>query len=846
MELDLGRVEEQPTDTVPGFRQMLEQTMPSLYEHTCSPGVRGGFFQRIERGTWAGHVIEHVAIELQQLIGHDVTYGKTITQKEPGVYHVVYRYKNEAVGLLAGEMALGIVQDLYRGQTTDITPLVAELHRRDAATRLGPSTQSIVTEAKRRGIPHLRLNEHSYVQLGQGKYQRRIVATLMDDTSALGTEIAASKGWTKQILEDHGIPVPRGQVVSSIDEAIEAAERLGYPVVIKPINGNHGRGISANLSRVEELIEAFDKAAQISRRVVIERYLVGFDYRLLVIDHRLVAAALREPAHVVGDGRSSIEELVDEINRHPHRGEGHEKILTRISWDSESDAVLKLQGKNQYDIPAEGEIVYVKQTANLSSGGTAIAVTDHVHPTIRDMAERISRLIGLNVMGIDLIAPAIDRPLEAGSAGVVEVNAGPGFRMHLSPCSGESVNVAAPVVDMLFPKGRPHSVPICAVTGTNGKTTTTRLIAHIMASAGYHVGMATTDGVKIGETIILRGDYSGPVAAQTILRDPTIDLAVLEVARGGILRRGLGFHKCDVGVLLNVTADHLGLGGIDTVEQLARVKSTVTETVRRDGWAVFNVDDPQTEQVMERSRAKRFLFSKDPEQPRLLENLERGLMNVTLLDDQVVIQRPEGNERVLAVSDIPITFSGRAMFNTENVLAAVASATALGADIETIRRGLRSFHPSPEQSAGRMNLIDLGSFKVLIDYGHNEAALKSLAEFLKQMKAKRIIRMAAGVGDRSDEAIYTFGLASAVPGDVFILTDPSPRGRVPGETPEIIKQAIVSRGVAPENVHIELREKQATELALGMAEAGDLVVLQVENVAQVTKDVLAFKQKLTS
>lgn len=846
MELDLGRVEEQPTDTVPGFRQMLEQTMPSLYEHTCSPGVRGGFFQRIERGTWAGHVIEHVAIELQQLIGHDVTYGKTITQKEPGVYHVVYRYKNEAVGLLAGEMALGIVQDLYRGQTTDITPLVAELHRRDAATRLGPSTQSIVTEAKRRGIPHLRLNEHSYVQLGQGKYQRRIVATLMDDTSALGTEIAASKGWTKQILEDHGIPVPRGQVVSSIDEAIEAAERLGYPVVIKPINGNHGRGISANLSRVEELIEAFDKAAQISRRVVIERYLVGFDYRLLVIDHRLVAAALREPAHVVGDGRSSIEELVDEINRHPHRGEGHEKILTRISWDSESDAVLKLQGKNQYDIPAEGEIVYVKQTANLSSGGTAIAVTDHVHPTIRDMAERISRLIGLNVMGIDLIAPAIDRPLEAGSAGVVEVNAGPGFRMHLSPCSGESVNVAAPVVDMLFPKGRPHSVPICAVTGTNGKTTTTRLIAHIMASAGYHVGMATTDGVKIGETIILRGDYSGPVAAQTILRDPTIDLAVLEVARGGILRRGLGFHKCDVGVLLNVTADHLGLGGIDTVEQLARVKSTVTETVRRDGWAVFNVDDPQTEQVMERSRAKRLLFSKDPEQPRLLENLERGLMNVTLLDDQVVIQRPEGNERVLAVSDIPITFSGRAMFNTENVLAAVASATALGADIETIRRGLRSFHPSPEQSAGRMNLIDLGSFKVLIDYGHNEAALKSLAEFLKQMKAKRIIRMAAGVGDRSDEAIYTFGLASAVPGDVFILTDPSPRGRVPGETPEIIKQAIVSRGVAPENVHIELREKHATELALGMAEAGDLVVLQVENVAQVTKDVLAFKQKLTS
>lgn len=846
MELDLGRVEEQPTDTVPGFRQMLEQTMPSLYEHTCSPGVRGGFFQRIERGTWAGHVIEHVAIELQQLIGHDVTYGKTITQKEPGVYHVVYRYKNEAVGLLAGEMALGIVQDLYRGQTTDITPLVAELHRRDAATRLGPSTQSIVTEAKRRGIPHLRLNEHSYVQLGQGKYQRRIVATLMDDTSALGTEIAASKGWTKQILEDHGIPVPRGQVVSSIDEAIEAAERLGYPVVIKPINGNHGRGISANLSRVEELIEAFDKAAQISRRVVIERYLVGFDYRLLVIDRRLVAAALREPAHVVGDGRSSIEELVDEINRHPHRGEVHEKILTRISWDSESDAVLKLQGKNQYDIPAEGEIVYVKQTANLSSGGTAIAVTDHVHPTIRDMAERISRLIGLNVMGIDLIAPAIDRPLEAGSAGVVEVNAGPGFRMHLSPCSGESVNVAAPVVDMLFPKGRPHSVPICAVTGTNGKTTTTRLIAHIMASAGYHVGMATTDGVKIGETIILRGDYSGPVAAQTILRDPTIDLAVLEVARGGILRRGLGFHKCDVGVLLNVTADHLGLGGIDTVEQLARVKSTVTETVRRDGWAVFNVDDPQTEQVMERSRAKRLLFSKDPEQPRLLENLERGLMNVTLLDDQVVIQRPEGNERVLAVSDIPITFSGRAMFNTENVLAAVASATALGADIETIRRGLRSFHPSPEQSAGRMNLIDLGSFKVLIDYGHNEAALKSLAEFLKQMKAKRIIRMAAGVGDRSDEAIYTFGLASAVPGDVFILTDPSPRGRVPGETPEIIKQAIVSRGVAPENVHIELREKQATELALGMAEAGDLVVLQVENVAQVTKDVLAFKQKLTS
>lgn len=843
MKLELGELENRPSDTVSDMRERLERMMPTLYKHTCSPGVEGGFFQRIERGTWAGHIAEHIAIELQVLIGHDITFGKTFTLKEKGVYDVVFRYKNEAVGLRAAQLAVQLTDALFQGETPDITPILIELRRLDTRTALGPTTRSITEEARRRGIATMRLNEHSFVQLGHGKYQRRIVATLLDDTSSLGVDIAANKQWTKQLLQERGIPVPIGQSVKSIDAALRTANKIGYPVAVKPYNGNHGRGVSTQVNDDEALKQAFELAQGISQNVVIEQHLTGFDYRLLLIDHKLQATALREPAHVTGNGKDSISQLIDILNEDPQRGVGHENNLTRITVDQETEHALQLQELTLEHIPEQGAKIYIKQTANLSSGGTARTVTD-VHPSIRRMAERVSWIIGLNVMGIDLIAPWIDRPLDPKTAGIVEVNAGPGFRMHLHPTEGEPVNVAAPVLDMLFPPGRKHTIPICAVTGTNGKTTTTRLIAQILRRAGYTVGMTSTDVVSIDEEPILYGDYSGPSGAETILKDPTVDAAVLEVARGGILRRGLGFQYCDVGVLLNVTSDHLGLGGIDTLEELTRVKSTVTETARRSGWAVFNADDAMSLSAAPRAKARIILFSKKSSHPALIENVQKGNVNVTLDNGDVILQTGDQSHVVARVLDIPVTFGGKALFNVENVMAAVAASYGLGLSVEQIREGLFSFHSSIEQSPGRMNLIEVGDFHVLIDYGHNVAATHATGDFMMKLQPAHIIRMAAGVGDRRNEDLIGFGEAIAKYGHHIFLSDPTPRGRAPGQTAELIKQGLLRGGLHEDQVTLVQNEVEATRRALETAGPGDLVVLQVENIARVTTDVLAFKDRL--
>ena len=612
MKLDIGELEIKPTDMVASFKESIENMMPSLYEHTCSPGRVGGFFERLERGTWAGHVVEHVAIELQCLAGQEVAFGKTYTTDQVGIYNLVYHYLDEETALRAGEMAVDIVEKLFDGVVTEIKPLISELKEIGENSLFGPSTQSIVDEAKKRGIPYIRLNEESYVQLGQGIHQRRIQATIMDNTSALGVEIADDKETTKNLLDAMGIPVPKGISTKSEYQAIKAAETISYPLVVKPLVGNHGRGITTNITNKEELIKAFHIAREICQTVLVEKYLKGFDYRILVIDGKFVAAALREPAYVIGNGKDSIEKLINEINKDPERGLGHEKNLTKISIDELTEELLKDQDLSLESVLPQGEKIYVKATANISSGGIAKDVTETVHPLNQLMAERIAKIIGLNVIGIDLIADSLERPLESDHAGVVEVNAAPGFRMHLHPTEGSPRNVAASVIDMLFPPGRAHSVPIVAVTGTNGKTTTTRLISHILGLSGKVVGMTSTDSVTIDKVPILQGDYSGPEGVKKVMMDPTIDHAVFEVARGGILRRGLGYELSDVGVLLNISSDHLGEGGIDTLEELTRLKSTVTEAVKESGYAVFNADDKRVLSCMNRTEAKPILFSKDP------------------------------------------------------------------------------------------------------------------------------------------------------------------------------------------------------------------------------------------
>lgn len=844
MQLDLGELENKPSHLVPGFREHMHEMMPSMYNHTCSPGVKGGFYERLDRGTWAGHIVEHVAIELQVLIGHKISFGKTFTQKEKGIYNLVYRYKDENVGLRAGSMAVDIVEKLFRNELTEIEPLIQELKDISERSLFGPSTQAIVDEAMSRGIPHMRLNKHSYVQLGQGRFQRRIQATLMDNTSALGVDIAQDKDRTKKILQENGVLVPEGRVVRSWEEALRAVRSISYPVVVKPLAGNHGRGVSTNINNEEELRHGFDFAKTIDQEVVVEEYIRGFDYRLLVIDGKFVAAALREPAFVLGDGIRTVRALIEEVNRDPRRGDAHEKVLTKIAINNESLRVLELQGSSLEHVPADGEKLYVKSAANLSSGGTAKDVTDSIHSANIILAERVASVMGLNVMGIDLVAESLEVPIEKGKGAIVEVNAGPGLRMHLQPSEGQPRNVAKNIVDMLFPEGVEHSVPICAITGTNGKTTTTRLISHILSMNNHVVGMTSTGAVTVNNIPILKGDYSGPEGAKTVMKDATIDMAVLEVARGGILRRGLGFKRCDVGVFLNVSSDHLGAGGIETLEDLARVKSTVIESVKKNGYAVLNADDPLVMSRMSRTKGEVVLFSLDKNHPELRQNLAKGHMNVTVSEDKVIVQKPGGTFEVASVMEIPITFEGQALFNVSNVLAAVGATVALGMGEEQIRAGLLSFSPSIGQSPGRMNSIDIGDFKVLIDYGHNVGAIKATADFIQRLMPGRKIRMTAGVGNRRTEDIIGFGRVLAPYYDHVIICDPSPRGRAKGETANYVKQGLLEGGLTEEQITIDLLEKDATMRALTMAKPGDLIVLQVEDVQNVTDMVLDYKKKV--
>lgn len=844
MKLDIGELEMKPTDLIPNFKENIELMMPTLYEHYCSPGRIGGFFERLTRGTWAGHVVEHVALELQGIAGHEVTFGKTFTTEDTGVYNVVYSYIDENTGLRAGEMAVEIVEKLFKGKISDVKPLILELKKNYESSRLGPSTQSIVNEAARRGISHMRLNNESYVQLGQGKYQRRIQATIMDNTSALGVEIADDKARTKSVLSSMGIPVPRGITVNNIDEALDAAEEIGYPVVVKPLVGNHGRGITTNILDPGELVVALKISEEIHRTSIVEKYLDGFDFRILVIDGKFVAAARREPAFVIGNGKDNIRELIKEVNKDPDRGVGHEKRLTKITINFMTKRLLSTQNLTLKSVLEKGKKVYVKSTANLSSGAVAHDVTDNVHPLNRYMFEQISRIVGLNVIGIDIMANTLETPLETDVSGVVEVNAAPGFRMHLNPTKGNPINIASNIVDMLFPPNVEHSVPIVAVTGTNGKTTTTRLIANILEANGDIVGMTSTDAVYIDNIPILKGDYSGPGGVSKVLMDSTIDHAVFEVARGGILRRGLGYKESDVGVLLNISSDHLGEGGINTLEELTRLKSTVTEAVKPSGYAVFNAEDPLVLACVDRTKAHPILFSKDPENQALKENYEKGNSNVTIIDNTIILQKKGQSFSVANILDIPITFGGKAGFNIENALAAVAATSALGLNVSEIKKGLISFNPSIDQIPGRMNIIDIDDFKVVIDYGHNPGAVIATGEFLKTLMPGKIIRMASSVGNRRREDIIELGVALANYYNHVIICDPDPREKEIGETAEVLREGLLKGGFKMDMISMVLNEREATIVALDMARKGDLVVLQVDDLNQVIEDVLAYKTKL--
>ena len=858
--LDLEELEEYPSDRLPGFADRLVELLPTLHEHGCSYGEPGGFIRRLREGTWMGHIVEHIALELQCLAGTEVTYGKTRSVKgRPGVYAVIYSYQEEQLGVEAGELALRLVRALMPAELPsalqgderaafDFAAARDDLISRAQDLVLGPTTASLVAEAKKRGIPAIRLDDQSLVQLGYGKHQQRIRAAVTGRTSNIAVETASDKELTIRLLGDVGVPVPRHRRVRSAEEAAAAAGALGFPLVVKPLDVSHGRGVSLNLNTAEEVARAFEVAGAYASSVLVETFLPGKDYRVLVINGEVVAVAERVPAHVVGDGRHSIGELVEIVNRDPRRGFGHEKVLTKIRLTHQSELLLERAGYSVETVLPAGEVFHLASTANLSTGGTAIDRTTEIHYETREIARRAALVVGLDVAGIDIITPDISQPLREVGGGIVEVNAGPGFRMHLQPSEGTPRNVARHVIDMLFPRGQPARIPLISITGTNGKTTTARMVAHILKLNGQRVGLTTTDGIYIDGELYMKGDMTGPWSARMVLKDPTVEAAVLETARGGILREGLGFDRCDIGCVLNVSNDHLGQRGVNTVEEIAEIKALVVEVVRDDGTSVLNADDPLVAGMAERAEGRLIYFSMhggESAAELVKEHIAEGGTAVVLQPgvrgEMIAIYAAEQDIPLLRTHPIPATLEGKARHNVANALAAAAIAYAHGVSVENIRQGLRTFTTSFYLAPGRLNIFDEHPFRVLVDYGHNPAAFAAMRDLVARLRPghPRVIGVVAAPGDRRDQDIAEVGAIAGTMFDLLVLKeDDDRRGREAGAIMALLREAALGAGCAPSAIVEVGDELEAVRHALGAAGPGDLVVIFADNITAVWKTVI--------
>ena len=846
MVLDLEEMEELPTNKVDGFLDRLKMMFPSMYEHRCSVGEPGGFFQRVEEGTWMGHVIEHIALEIQTLAGMDTGFGRTRGYGEKGVYNVVFSYMEENVGRYAAKVSVDICKSLISGEHYNLEDDIQRMRELREDERLGPSTGSIVEEAEARGIPWIRLNKYSLCQLGYGANQKRIQATVTSETSSIGVELACDKEDTKFLLEQAEVEVPRGDIISRESSLEEACKYVGFPLVVKPVDGNHGRGITVNIKNYEDALVAFRAAKNVASKVIIEKYITGEDYRLLVINHVLVAAAKRSPAHVIGDGKSTINELVDEVNNDPRRGYGHENALTQITINDLTKTILTANGYTEDSIPKEGEKVILKDTANLSTGGTAEDVTDIVHPSNVSMAERISKIIDLDICGIDIMTTDISQPLHETGGAVLEVNAGPGFRMHLAPTTGLPRNVAAPVVDKLFPiQGDTGRIPIIAVTGTNGKTTTTRLIAHMAKLKGYRVGYTTSDGVYIQNRLLMKGDCTGPASTEFVLKDPTVNFAVLECARGGLLRAGLGFKKCDIGIVTNVASDHLGLKGIHTIEQLAKVKGVIPETVLPEGYAILNADDDLVYEMRRTINCNLALFSMDEENPRIKALQKLGGITAIYENGYITLCRGIWKMRIMKVENIPLTYGGRATFMIQNILPAVIAANVRGIGIEDMKIALETFIPSATQTPGRLNLFQFENFSILLDYAHNPAGMRALKAFTDSFDATEKVGIIAGVGDRREEDTNELGsIAAEMFDQIIIRQDKNLRGKSEEDLIRMLDDGIKMKDPNKKTTIIP-SEKEAIIHAVNNAKKGSLIICCSDVIPDALDLVMKFKEQET-
>ncbi|OGX82294.1 cyanophycin synthetase [Hymenobacter glacialis] len=829
------------SNTVPELGGRLMQLFPNIGQP--QPGGMSGGKQAAKRppldldqlndGEPLGHVIYHIALELQRLAGMPVYWGKSYPAQEEGVEYVVFTYQEERAGRRALETALEVVETCCKGEKVDLKPIIDELHEIREDEFIGPSTYSIVAEAASRNIPYIALKHSNIIQLGYGVNQKRIWATTTSNTSHAGVEVAGNKNRTKDMLKDAGVPVPRGTTVYSEDALRDAIDELGFPIVTKPLNGNHGKGATIRIMNWNDAAEGLKAAQVYSRAVIVEQFIEGFDFRLLVVNGKLIAAAKRTPAAVTGDGSRTIQQLIDAVNKDPRRGVGHEKVLTAIKADKHTLDILANKDLTLESVLPADETLYLKSTANISTGGTAADVTDLMHPYNVLLAERVAGIVGLDICGIDLMATDIAVPLNESRGAVIEVNAAPGFRMHIAPAEGLPRNVAAPVVDMLFPPGKPARIPIIAITGTNGKTTTTRLIAHLVASKGYKVGFTTTDGIYIQGVQLQTGDCTGGQSAEFVLKDPTVNFAVLETARGGMLRSGLGFHNCDIAVVTNVAADHLGMRDINTVEEMAAVKGVLPRTVRKNGWAVLNADDDLVYAMARTVDCRVALFSMDENNPRIIEHVEGGGVAAVYEEGYITIYKNSYKLRIDRAAEFPITFGGRAGFNIENSLAAALAGYLAGFDRDDIKTALRTFVPSGAKTPGRMNVYRFPKYEVIVDYAHNTAGILKFGAFMDATPATRKIGVVSGLGDRRDEDTLGFSrIAGRIFDEVVLRQDSDLRGK----TAEEIK-ALMVRGLRLDKPDLPItyieKEMDAIDYALETAPEGAVITLFTENIAAV-------------
>lgn len=836
---DIGKYEELPSDKLPGFTERLVEAVPSLWEHRCSEGRPGGFLERLRLGTWMGHIIEHVTLELQSLAGMDVGFGRTRQSQYRGEYRIVVDYKDPEAAEMAARLAVRVVEKCAENRPLDfdLAASIEEIRETAEGNVLGPSTQAIVDAARRRNIPWFRLSKGSLVQLGHGRHARRIQASETSSTANIGVEIASDKELTKELLSKVGVPVPAGEVVSDADEAWRAARDLGGSVVVKPYDGNQGKAVSVNLNNEEQIRRAVEMAHEISDDVIVEEYIEGRDYRLLVVGGTLIAAAERRPAQVVADGRRNIKELVKGINEDPRRGTGHGSALTRIRMDAAAELTLQKQDLTWESIPPAGSVVFLRDNSNLSTGGTATDVTDEVHSDNAALAVLAAQTIGLDIAGVDVVCKNIKHPLGKQGGGIVEVNAAPGLRMHVYPSEGKARPVGNAIVEMLFPNDAPARVPLIAITGTNGKTTVTRMIAHIYATMKKYVGMTTTDGIYFNGTRRVTGDCSGPRSAEAVLQHPMVEVAVLETARGGILRSGLAWDESTVSVVLNIANDHLGLEGIETPERLARVKRVIIESVGRDGYGVLNADDPLTVEMAEHCTGKVIFFGLDRSARAMASHLASGGKAAFLRSNELMLAEGSSEQSLMQAADIPATHGGVIPFQAQNALSAAAACWGAGVPLDAIRLGLRTFQADENTAPGRFNVFDVGSARVIVDYGHNPHALKAVQAAVMQMRPRRTIGVVAAPGDRRDADIQELAVVAANTFDTIIVReDDDLRGREPGEVAHLIVDAIKrSRSSLPVNIIED--EAEAVDHALGMAGPGDLVVVFVDRVDETVQQV---------